>query len=475
MEKKENKKDDDEVGNGAINPLKKYVILRNVCQNIDIDVIITTKAGRDDILPIDVPMSYALDCGSDSDLGTSVQIRLMMDHYFAANNELLRKVHQVDDNNVLKEKLGGFMTNLQISKRSDVVDIEEQMLKKLLQQCYQQRCRYGLDENEKNDKNGDEKKNEKNEQDKVDVGKLLNLPLLESRLRERYIAGRKIIEYNTVKYEFAGQSNIPQAITMIEHISAQINKDRNVNNVSYFTDAPIEYLERIKEETVGKLEMNLNVNNNDDDGVNNKNNLKKAKMESIRKCKQSVEQTIIALSNKSQSMLPDGSIEIGKYMDHSLHLFKQEYEAFTRVKFELKHLDSLWNYLNRLYLLEEGKWQEIPTNILDIYLKPLINEEDKKLIQQFIQKEELHGLWKFLTAFREFLQQHCGSELPGFKPPKTDPSLVMYLANAEGIDEDLIYQWPDKIPLSHCGYAYRVAAKFYGERVEREERDEQKR
>ena len=85
MEKKENKKDDDEVGNGAINPLKKYVILRNVCQNIDIDVIITTKAGRDDILPIDVPMSYALDCGSDSDLGTSVQIRLMMDHYFAAN------------------------------------------------------------------------------------------------------------------------------------------------------------------------------------------------------------------------------------------------------------------------------------------------------------------------------------------------------------------------------------------------------
>ena len=39
-------------------------------------------------LPIDVPMCHALDCRINSDIETSDQIRLIMEHYVAANNTL---------------------------------------------------------------------------------------------------------------------------------------------------------------------------------------------------------------------------------------------------------------------------------------------------------------------------------------------------------------------------------------------------
>ena len=105
---------------------------------------------------------------------------------------------------------------------------------------------------------------------------------------------------------------------------------------------------------------------------------------------------------------------------------------------------------------------------MEIYKIP-INENDRLLIQQFIEKHNLQDLWKFLICFQSFLKQHCNTELAGFKPPNMDPSLSIYLANIEAINQDLVDKWPKDILLSHAGCSYRQAAIFYQQRVERDE------
>ena len=61
----------------VINPLKRLVILQDVCTNVPISKIVAKNAvcaKNHDIKPIDVPISFALDTGVDGDLFIQHQI-----------------------------------------------------------------------------------------------------------------------------------------------------------------------------------------------------------------------------------------------------------------------------------------------------------------------------------------------------------------------------------------------------------------
>ena len=156
--------DDSKVGENAdgeestinYNPLKKLVTIQDVCTNVSIPKIVS-KHGRE-VRPIDVPIVYAIDAGEHNDLATSIQIRKILEHYIACNNNVLINCfkinpndHDTDGNNNGNRLLPAQISSKKISRASDVVDIGEHELNQIVQESYLQRYEYGI-ENIGNDK-----------------------------------------------------------------------------------------------------------------------------------------------------------------------------------------------------------------------------------------------------------------------------------------------------------------------------------
>eukprot|EP01083_Nonionella_stella_P294312 1000603_1 len=123
----------------------------NVCETIPIQTITPKERQRKKILPVDVPLVYALDSGINGKLDSSIMIRLMIRHYITVNNKVLRECYQLAQNETDGDDYDdGHAVGLQpaldsqnISRTRDVVDIDEEELQQMIQECTQQKLRYG--------------------------------------------------------------------------------------------------------------------------------------------------------------------------------------------------------------------------------------------------------------------------------------------------------------------------------------------
>ena len=311
----------------------------------------------------------------------------------------------------------------------DVVDIDEDAFQRLIQECTEQPAQYG------------------------DHSPLaINFKLLETRLSERYICGRNFIAADPIEFEFIGQSNIPQVLARIDRIHA-INEQRNPERCKYFIKAPSQLLSMIKlniQRTAAYIKGN--------------NVKKKKKMNPYSAAKNAVEQVLIAM--KHQRDLPRAEYSLGNYMKDHLHLYPIEYDPFIRTQqLQLKHLESVWRYLEKLQLIEDGTWHEIPECTTEMYKHP-IDDDSKTALMQFVTMHDMDDLWQFLMAFRRFLRDTCRtplSENPEYA------NLIEYLGYAVDIDEELVDVFPNAIKLNQAGWAYYHAARNYQQRLREEE------
>eukprot|EP01084_Bolivina_argentea_P082904 150103_1 len=149
-------------------------------------------------------------------------------------------------------------------------------------------------------------------------------------------------------------------------------------------------------------------------------------------------------------------------MRNTLHL--DTYTPFQRTQLQIQHMDIIWRYLDRLYILQKGNWKQIPDCVMNLYQIQIATDEIKTELAQFIAMLDLDELWKFLKVFRRFLEKVCKTVE---KDAHIRP-LVIYLENVADIQYELIQYFPNKIMLNQAAQAYKYCAEKYQERCDRE-------
>ena len=442
------------------NHFKKFIKIPNVYEALPIKPFVSKSAKRNaktaKVKPVDVPLVFGMDSGQDGKLDTSIMIRKIVQHYVSVNNRVIGECYQLgdhDDEATLSTKralgLDPGLDSSYISRSKDVVDIDEEELREIIQQCFQQKLRYG-----------------------DDIPDAVNWRLLESRLRERYITGRKFIFENPIYIEFEGQFNIPTVLQKIDRQHAMVLQ-ADPEKEKFFEEAPPNLLAIVKlhlRQRAVVSQDNIGDDYEHDDFVQvggmeehrRNRQLKQRLLEAYSDAQNAAEQTLVALQR--QKNLPEKGFSLGTYMKDNLHLYPKEHDPFIRTQLQLKHLGSVWRFLERIHLIEEGIWHEIPKTTMELYKNP-INDELKTGIMQFITMHDMNALWTFLSAFRRFLETMCRKQLSR-KPDQE--SLVQFLSYAEDVDEELVYNFPPGIKLNQAGFAYFHAAKEYQKRNDRE-------
>ena len=423
-----------------INPLKRYFEIYDVCTTVSIPSIASTSITNNR----DVPMSYAIYTGSHDDLATSVQIGKIIEMCISKNNQILENYFAAingDDN--YDQDLDASVPPLQrlksstIANKCDVVDMDEDELREMFQEYFLQRLRFGVTPNSTS--NSD------------DFSKKFNLQLLEHHLKRRYIFGRKLIDFDietNMKFNFFNSSNISQLIDKIDFKYGASN-----DNASYFEQAPNVYLSGIKRDL---MLMSQNVNKNKE-------------MECLNCSLRSIELVIQSLERQSTSLLPDGSVQISKYIKDHVEFGDSESDFDLLIKNDqllLKHSHSLWKYVQKLMLLKQDKWQQIPNNCLQIYLAQ-VDDVTVQQLQQFIDTQTMENNWEFLVCFKSFIENRLCREITQRYQHETQ-NLKMYLIYEDGISEDMVDCLPDTIVLAQAGYCYYHLAKCFQARMKRE-------
>eukprot|EP01084_Bolivina_argentea_P253098 425038_1 len=428
------------------NPFRKFVVLQDTCETLKIWKIEPKIKGEKIIKACDVSLSLALD---SEYFDSSKMIRFIIQHLVEANNRLLRIVYNLsEEDNGERIGLSPRLSTTELSQKhnNDVINIDEEELASIIQQCVKPRLRYGQD-------------------NKLTL-KSFNLKLLETQLKQKYIIGRKFLKYDRVIFEFAGQHNIPLFINKINM------KYRTSQQKSTFFDPnpQIEGDLSILEYEIEQNCENINVNaydyQNNDEKNDEKKQYEKIKSENRTKgyklAMQSVEQILIAIERLVS--YPDPTItSIFDYMKKTLHLSRKDYSPFQPTKLQISHCGKVWRHLEKRYIECQGKWKEIP-QIMDCYLR-FIDKEQKQSIGQFIATNDMDKLWIFLLGYRRFMEEICKTQLSN--PQQT--KLRLYLQDVDDIDLDMIGNdmnaFPNNIMLSQIGHAYEYAAEKYQERL----------
>ena len=439
------------------NPLKKFIVLADVCEALTILKI--ESKGNDpkaEIKPSDVPLLFALDSKSE-DFTVSKMISFMLDHLITANNRLLRMCHNLKSkDNGASIGLSPRLSTQELSQQreNDVINITEEELTSMIQQCTKPRLRYGEDNELSLDS--------------------FNLRLLETQLRQKYIVGRKLLKYERILFEFAGQHNILKIIDNINEKYKQAQQKQ-----SYFMDvSDIDVIEQdlillqfaieqncehIDEEEDEDEEMKYD---NINDIENREEKSRENKMRGYKISMRAIEQALVAIERLSAYPDPNTNL-ISEYMKNTLHLYSQDYMAFQQTKLKLQHIPAVWRYLEKLMVLCEGKWTQIPVTVMNCYMKSISDDQHTNIIQ-FIRTYDIKQLWEFLTAVRRFLKEMCKEELT----KHTDEHLLyMYLQNAEDMEkhEELLIQFCGDLKLSQIGAAYEKAAESYRNLLEEQQ------
>ena len=283
--------DEDDIKLIRKNQFKKFIKIANVCEALPIEPFVPKSTKRREILPVDVPLVFGMDSGPNGKLDTSIMIRRIVEHFISVNNRVLSECHGLGDHddqkmNARKRELGlePGLDSSYVSRAKDVVDIDEEELREMIQQCYQQKLRYG-----------------------DAVADAVNWRLLESRLKERYITGRRLIIENLIEFEFAGQSNIPLMIGQIDRQHALVDP----NKQGYFQRASPDLLGVLKWNVRQRALLNQNNigDNYQNDGVDQvgggqeqrrNQQQKKRMLDAYGEAKNAVKQTLVALQRQNQ-------------------------------------------------------------------------------------------------------------------------------------------------------------------------------
>ena len=404
----------------------------------------------------------------NSNQADTSMIRHVLDHYIRINNKALQNCYKLKDlpppksKNIEKKQYEPFDENEEkkqieqkqiedyydgdrknygnkegltphlragdISTGKDVVDINVEEFITILQECSTRTndCRYSY-----------------------------NLLLLETRLRETYIIGRRFIQqFDDIIFEFAGQFDTTQ---VIEKINFRFKK-------SFFNPASPELLKTVKLRIDTNACLGMRNDEKYDDNDRENAHIAERKLDLYKNALLAVEQSITALERQQTLNIQTQEIKISQFMRQTLRLYPHEYESFERSNLELKHLECIWRYLDRLYILQKGNWRGIPDCVMDIYQNNIKDGNIKTSLEQFISRFDLQPLWQFLRSFRRFLQRVCKSKISH----ADTLGLYLYLENIADIEQDLIEYFPKEIMLNQAGYAYKYCAEKYQARCNRE-------
>ena len=285
-----------------------------------------------------------------------------------------------------------------------------------------------------------------------------NLRLLETRLKETYVIGRKLLEqFDDIVFEFAGQFDTADVVEKINH-----RFKLHFKNPFFAEDAPSDLLKALKR----KININASMGMVEDEKYEDEDNehVAQRKLDLFKNALSAVKQSITALERQQTLSEKTQETEISKFMKESLRLYLKEYESFERSKLKLKHLEAVWKSLDRLYSLQTRAWREIPGSVIDLYRANIIQKEMKTNMDQFIARFDLDQLWRFLRAYQGFLERVCQTVIPDAH----SSTLQLYLQNVAGIDPDLIEHFPIEVKMVQAAQAYKFCAEKYQERFQRE-------
>eukprot|EP01083_Nonionella_stella_P165887 553073_1 len=410
--------------NSEENTFEEYarrIVIRHECKTVPISEIVArdSKAG---IRAAEVALKLCVNAvGGQMD--STLMIQGILDHLVAANRAILQFCKQYQDGDEdLYATRRDFIDLTHISRSSDVVDCSQSELLSILQDCTQQSLEYGCGNPQF----------------------AMNLALLESKLYERYIIGRKLINYAKQEFAFvfAGYHDIK---SYVDRINSKFGFDQNQKKPTlktYFVECSTALLDCVS--------LKLRIKS---DRQELQNNLAH-ELRIIDLAKRGIEQTLIALLR--WPTLPNQHVSIGKFMKENLKLYSEEYELFDEMRDELllKHCDGLWRLLDRLYTFKEGKWSQIPHNIANIFRKQIADDALIVDLKQFVNGQDEAQMLQLLIDWKEFMENILSEDILNAHQTK----LITYLNYTVTNPDILKNGFPDQIKLIHCVVAYEIAA-----------------
>ncbi|ETO22337.1 hypothetical protein RFI_14863 [Reticulomyxa filosa] len=383
------------------------------------------------VSPQDVPLSLALECGPNSPLETSKMLRLLLDHLVTVNNSLLEncsKSQHVEKTAVTR-----------ISNEKDVVGINEEELSKMIQQCASQKSKYGQA-----------------------VSLNINLELLETQIKEKYIVGRKYLSFDLseITFELSGEYDMQEVFDLINQKFSE-----TANQPNYFEKVDDNVLLTLNtkllhpDSSIASYALRDNVNPSDYANLGTNSN----KLKVYKTPKEAVEQVLLAI--RRQKTVPTGTDSIGLYMKKILHLHQREYEPFEKTnELCLKHSKSVWEYLNRMYLMEESKWCQLPKGLLKIYQDPP-SDETEQLLGRFVTDNETDAIWSLLLCWKKILETTLSRQAL----PKPNEIPLSKFLHGEIKDDDLkklVLELPIQLQLNHAGIAFQKCASKFEKKIQ---------
>ncbi|ETO06491.1 hypothetical protein RFI_30897, partial [Reticulomyxa filosa] len=416
---------------------ERYLILASQCQTIKFECI-RRNGPNDTFKAADVPLSLALYCGSSGPLATSNMIYLLLEHLVTINNNCLINCYQLNEQ---QENSLGNINLTHISSEKDVVGMDETQFLQEIQQHTSQQLKYGKQ-----------------------VGFDLNLKFLEHRIKEQFIVGRKFITFtlNEVLFELAGQHDIRQLVALINQKHQKLNENYTTN---YFQRPEKEYLGLLQGKILQRAEYNFMEykeyledfeNENEKENKEHEYETSENKLIAYKTAINAIAQVIVSLYR--QRTLPDGNTnKLGDYMETVLHLQQAEYEPFRSDDLCLKHCEAVWKYLEKIYLLAENKWHNMPTKLMKLYQEPVPSYLEKELTH-FATKTPSEQMWELLMQWKLFLEIRLSQE--DYEKANLIP-LHQYLgiSMSDTQLEKLVQTLPGELNLTNAGVSYVICAK----------------
>ena len=145
----------------------------------------------------------------------------------------------------------------------------------------------------------------------------------------------------------------------------------------------------------------------------------------------------------------------------------QEYQLFESMKNDLllKHCYAIYLFLSKRITLKQGKWsdiKEIESNISDIFCKKLSDKKILDNLKHIINSNESDDILEFLIEWKEFMQNILITQ--DHIKHSNQTSLIIYLQEIIS-NTNILDNFPKEIMLSHCLFAYDVAAKQFKSKV----------
>ncbi|ETO12533.1 hypothetical protein RFI_24841 [Reticulomyxa filosa] len=277
--------------------------------------------------------------------------------------------------------------------------------------------------------------------------------MLENRLNEKYIIGKKQIQFtlNDVKFHLAQQHDMRQIMAEI----SRKYKETSDTKYDYFEEAAIQLIRNVKmkieqrADTSGAEEKTMDENDN--------SNSNKHKLTAFKTATYALEQVLLTLSR--QMIVPSRDMEMGHYMEDLLHLQPIEFAPFKGLHLLLKHSYHLWQHVERWYMLFESTWQKTPAKVNALYQNP-VTETLKHKLSQFVEDTPIVQMWMLLKEWRLLLETKlCQQNYEYMSIIMFKQHLIIFVQN-QGLSNFLV-KLPDELSLQCAATAYELCVGFY--------------